>query len=521
MPADMIEVKVADGPEVNPSNAVLGELDKLGRQSSHYLLSLLGGLGLGFISFPIFTRMFSVADYGLIDYVQKILLVVVVFGKAGMQNSALRFYNREQFSADPKAGRQFYATMLFGVAGLGLLLTLSFPLLVRVLPKSIADAPLVAILSFASVLILLRSVQSILWSFLRIQERTKAYGVASFIIRAASIAVILLLIKVSGPSVKTYYAGTIVVEVGVVAALCLPLFRSGLINPVNFNVPLFWTGVAYGAPLIVQELAGLVLDSGDRVMIRASLGGTPLGLYSVAYGLASYVNTLLYTPIGLAIVPIYMRLWNSEGREQTIEFLSFGLKTFLMAAGALFAVAAVASRDAVLLLASSKYQGADALIPTLVAGLLIYTAQIFLSAGLLIKKKTFAMALTLTVSALLNIGLNYVLLPRMGLQGAALATLLSYLASTVALAILASQELPLTIELKSVAVYVFGALAAWAVPSLFELPAPIWNLIVKPSCALLVYCSVLFLLDPGFRMIAGQLWRKLRNKSEADNAHSA
>jgi O-antigen/teichoic acid export membrane protein len=363
-------------------------------------------------------------------------------------------------------------------------------------------------------------VQSILWSFLRVQERTKTYGIASFIIRAASIVVILLLIKISGPSVKTYYAGTIVVEVGVVVALCFPLFRSGLINPMNFDPPLFWTGVAFGAPLIVQELAGLVLDSGDRVMIRTYLGGNPLGLYSVAYGLASYVNTLLYTPIGLAIVPIYMRLWNSEGRKQTIEFLSYGLKVFLMAAGALFAIAAAASRDAVLLLASSKYQGAEALIPTLVAGLLIYTVQIFLSAGLLIKKRTLAMAVTLSVSAALNIVLNYVLLPMMGLQGAALATLLSYLAGTVALAALAYRELPLTIELRSVAVYVLGAIAAWAVPSLFELRAPIWNLMVKPCCALLVYVSVLSVLDPGFRSIAGQLWRKLRKKSEGGDVPS-
>jgi O-antigen/teichoic acid export membrane protein len=518
MPTDTAEVNVERGSDLNPSRTVLDELKKLVQQSSHYLLGLLGGLALGFISFPVFTRAFSVADYGLIDYVQKILLVVAALGKAGMQNSALRFYNRETFSADPTAARRYYSTMLLSVGGAGMLLALLFPFLIRLLPTSIVDAPLAAILSFASVLIVLRVMQPLLWSFLRIQERTKACAIAGLIIKGASVVVIILLLKIMGPSVKTYYTGTIAVELCVVAAFCFPLFRGGLVKPGSFDSTLFRAGVAFGAPLIVQELAGLILDSGDRAMVRIYLGDNPLGLYAVAYGLASYVNTLLYTPLGLAILPIYMRIWNKEGREKTIEFVSFGLDTFLMAAGGLFAIASVASGDVVKLLASSKYHGAGPLIPTLVAGLLIYTAQIFLNAGLLIHKKTFAMAATLSVSALLNIGLNIVLLPRMGLQGAALATLLSYLVSTIMLAVLASRELPLTIKLRSVGIYVIGALAAWAVPSLFELPAPIWNVILKPPCALLVYVAVLYLLDGRFRDMSGQLWRKLRNRMEVDHA---
>src|SRR5580700_9504931 len=125
--------------KLNPSRTIVVELKNLIHQSSYYLFGLVGGLGLGLVSMPIFTRMFSVADYGLIDLAQKILLLVTAGAKFGMQNSALRFFNREAFVADPKAAQRYYSTMLFGVGAVALGLTILFAAAVGVLPKSMVD----------------------------------------------------------------------------------------------------------------------------------------------------------------------------------------------------------------------------------------------------------------------------------------------------------------------------------------------------------------------------------------------
>ena len=154
-------------------------------------------------------------------------------------------------------------------------------------------------------------------------------------------------------------------------------------------------------------------------MVRYYLGAEALGFYSVAYGLSQYVNDLMTVPLGLAILPIYLRLWKSEGRARTTEFLHISLDFYLMAAVGIYMLVTLGSHDALLLLASPKYLGADRLIPYLVGGLLIYTTHVFLCAGLLIQKKTGIMALALACSTALNIVLNCLLLPRLGLQGAA------------------------------------------------------------------------------------------------------
>jgi len=486
----------------------MNELKQLMRQSSHYLIGLLASLALGFVSFPIYTRVFSVADYGLIDFAQKIVLLVVALSKCGLQNSALRFYNREAFAADPNAERRYYSTMFFSVIAPAAAITLLFVAGLHWAPRSAIDAGLSVVLMMAAGLIFLRSAQSILWSFLRIEERTKAYNVISLLMRAATIAAVCALLPVLGASVKTYFAGTLLVEALVVALLIFPLFRRGLARLGDIDSTVARAAFAFGLPMVIQEIAGLVLDSGDRFMIRHFLTDYALGLYSVAYGLATYVNTLIMAPLGLAILPIYMKLWNAEGRERTIEFLSQGLDGFLIAAGLIMALAAAGARDAVTLLASSRYSGAERLIPTLVAGLLIYTAQIFLNAGLLIHKQTGKMAAILCWCAALNLGLNWLLLPRMGLQAAALATLIAYLVCTAWLARSSFRLLPLRVSGWAVVRYSLAATVAWISAALTDLGNPLLNVIAKSIVTVAVYVLALYILEPRVRLWLAALWRK-------------
>lgn len=496
------------------------ELKQLLRQSSHYLFGLLASLALGFVSFPIYTRVFSVSDYGLIDFAQKIVLLVVALSKCGLQNSALRFYNREKFAADPTAERQYYSTMFFSVMAPAASVTLLFIAVIHWAPRSVVDAGLNVVLMMAAGLIFLRAAQSMLWSFLRIEERTKAYNVVSLIMRAATIAAVCALLPLLGASVATYFAATLLVEAVVVAFLTVPLFRRGLARLTQVDSTMARAAFVFGLPLVLQEIAGLVLDSGDRVMIRHFLNDYALGLYSVAYGLATYVNTLVMAPLGLAILPIYMKLWNAEGREKTIQFLSQGLDGFLIAAALIMTLAAAGARDAVTLLASSRYSGAERLIPTLVAGLLIYTAQVFLNAGLLIHKQTGKMAAILGWSAALNLALNWFLLPRIGLQAAALATLAAYAVCTAWLTWSSFRLLPLQISIWAVTRYATAAIISWLLAALTETGTPLFNLPAKCVVACTVYWLALYLMDSRVRLWTAALWRLLFRRQDARNGRA-
>jgi len=487
-------------------------MKKLIEHSSHYLGGLFGGLAIGFISFPIFTRIFSVADYGTIDFIQKILLVPTALSKAGMQNSVLRFYNDKEFSSNRQSARTYYSTMLFGVGAMAVAVTLIFLVAMKFLLRHLMGGPLATLLCFASALILLRAIESILLSFLRIEERTAAYNAASVLMKAATVGTVCAFLPLLGRSVRTYLSGTMVAEFVFVLVLVLWLFRRRLLSAISFDRALFRSAIGFGLPLVFYELAGVILLTADRALVRYYLGADALGYYSVAYGLSQYVNDLMTVPLGLAILPIYLRLWKSEGRARTTEFLQVSLDFYLMAAVGIYMLVTLGSHDALLLLASPKYLGADRLIPYLVGGLLIYTTHVFLCAGFLIRKKTGTMALALVCSTALNVVLNCLLLPRMGLQGAAVALLATHIVTILLLWLASSRILRIGVRAGALAKYGAAGLAGWAIASRIALPSHLFNAVSRCAVGVSVYAGALLLLDSRVRSLPSYLWRSWRNE---------
>jgi O-antigen/teichoic acid export membrane protein len=491
------------------------ELVRLLQHSSHYFTGLLCSLALGFISFPIYTRVFSVADYGSIDFIQRILLLCTAFSKLGIQNSALRFFNRTEFETHPGQAKKYYSTMFLGMAATSGVVTILFAFLVRLNPSSWIDSGIASLLYFTSGIIFLRALESILWSFLRIEERTRAYTGYQILIKGSTLVVICSILYFTGRSARHFFLGMIAVEGCIVAYMVYLLLRRGIIHLRCFDRRLFWSAISFGMPLIVYEIASIVLDSGDRVLVRKYLGADALGQYSVAYGLSSYVNDLMIVPLNLALLPIYMRMWNTEGVEKTSSFLSTAFNVFVIVAAGVFTLAYVGSHDAVRVLASSKYASQSGLIPIIVAGLLIYTTQVFLSAGLLIHKKTMAMARALFLSALLNVILNVILLPRVGLAGAAIATLVSYCFCILWLARDSFRVLPLSINIRTMGRAALASAITCALVSRIEIGIPIVSLAIRGALAAVLFAALMAGFDTKVRSMALGQWSKFRFRETA------
>ena len=492
-----------------PSNVATNELKKLFQHSGHYLSGILGSLLLGFISFPIFTRLFSVSDYGTIDLIAKILLLITALSKMGLQQAALRFYDGRQFAGDPSAARRYYSTLFCGMALTAGAVMVVFLGIVGVAPRSLLDRPLVILLCLASLLIPAKAITSVLWVFLRVQEKTKVYSFFTVAGKAATIIAICLFIPWLGKSVRSFYSGTIIVEVTIAIVLAVFTLRGSMLHPRDFDLTLFRAGLAFGLPLIFYELASIILDAGDRLLVRHYLGANPLGLYSVAYGMSDYVNNLLIIPINLALAPIYIRLWQTEGPEQTSAFLSRALDIFAMASVGIFAVVAVTSRDAVVLFASSKYVAASGLLPILVAGLLLYTSHAFLGAGLMIHKDSRTMAKVFAYSAIFNIVLNCLLLPVIGLLAAAIATLLSYLLCITLLGRASFKLLPLSFDFGGLPKYAVAALVAWFAGYSVHLHLPLASLAVRSIVTSVTYFGLMYVLDARLRQMVAYLLRRV------------
>lgn len=472
------------------------ELKTLFRHASHYLGGRVCLMLLGFISFPVFTRVFSVSDYGIMSLVLKVLLLLTVLGKFGLQNSVQRFYAEEGASSDLETSRRYYSTLFFGALSTGALMAVLFVLAMFFAPASLVGTRLKHLFLFVAVLIIVRSLQPTLIGFLRAEGKTKTYNATEIAVRALTVLVTVTLLLFWKSTLTVFFGSMIAVEVAGIVVLAGYMRRRGLVDLKAVDWHYFRKAAVFAFPLIGYELASVVLDSGDRLLVQHYMGSQSLGYYSAAYNVSTYVEEALMVPINLALFPIYMKLWVEKGKQETQAFLSRSLNGFLALAVGVACVVLLTARDVIVVLASSKFQDASRLLPVLVIGLLIYAVHIFLNAALLIYKKTATMTKLVVYACAINILLNIILIPRIGLQGAAIATLISYLIMVLLMGSVSFRLLPLKISYAGFAGNLAAAAATFAVLRLVEFHHAWVNVAVKGLLAFFMYGVLACLMNP-------------------------
>ncbi len=484
------------------------ELKKLYWESSHYLAGRVAVMLLGFVSFPLFTRVFSVSEYGIMSLVLNTVMVLTACSKFGMQSAVQRFYPDHANSPDPTAFQRYYSTLFFGAGMIGGACTLLYIGTVYAIPNSVIGPSLKSAFAIASGFIIIRTLRSMQTNLMQIERKTILLNVSDIINRAGTIAAVILLFFVWQRGINSYFLGTLAFEAIVVLAFVPSLLKRNLLSPRSFESKFFRAVITFSVPLMWAELAWLVLDTGDRYLIGHFLGTEAIGYYAAAYGVAYHVQDLVTVPLGLALFPVFMKLWSTEGEKAAGVLLSRSLDHFVMAAILIVGTFTVVSRDLIVLLASHKYESAHVLLPWLVSGLVLSAGQIFFKPGLLVHKKVFKVARVTLYAAIINIVLNVLMLPRIGVKGAAIATLLSYAAWIFMMARESLAIFHFEIRYKAFARYLIAGAAMVLVASQIHVPTLILSILVKGTVSLFVYVAILWVIDAQFRalMRSGVKW---------------
>src|SRR5690242_13437896 len=484
----------------------MSSLKTLYRHSSHYLGGRVAVMLLGFISFPVFTRLFSVAEYGTINLITNTVLLLTVLSKFGFQHSVQRYYPEGSASTGPDTLRRYYSTLFYSTALLALALSLLFVASLFCGAGRLLGITAGGTLLLACSLVMIRSLRSMQMNLMQMENKTRLFNGMDILQKALTIGIVCGLLFFWQKTVFAFFLGLVVVE-GLVLLQYLPVLgRRQLLSPGMFDVGFLRTAAAFSLPLMAAEISWFVLDSGDRFFIQHYLGAQALGFYAAAYGIAIYLQDVMMAPLQMALFPICMRVWNTEGKKATQDFLSRSLDQFILVAVAVVCVAIVTSRDVIVLLASRKFQQAHTLLPFLVIGLVLSAVTIYFRPGLLIHKRASKIAVATFYASILNIGLNMLLLPRVGLIGAAIATMVSYAGIVVFLAFQSLRVLPFKLELMAFLRYsLVGAAASWVAMQV-PLENPLLAAAAKALSIVALYAAVLCLIDVRVRTLAGKIW---------------
>jgi O-antigen/teichoic acid export membrane protein len=448
----------------------------------------------GLISLPIMTRLLSKAEYGLLGLIYSTVSVLAVIGGMGFGEAAVRLYG-EHRRRGLEDLRDFCNTLLGGSLTAGGLIAVILATTAALARGESTDS-YIACLPLASLLVLIRSASGIVGQIYRAQERAVAHAATQISMRCGTMIVGISFLLLFRRAAYTVIIAAVLVEAAVLAVRLFDLRRRGIISMPRLAPQVLATAASYGLPLALASSAHFLLSYADRFMIERMLDLDAVGTYSVPYDIAAKLGEVLSTPVQLAAVPIIFRMWIVEGRDAASRFSSDVL-TYVMAILLPIATLYLVYNEAlIVVLASEKYADAAWLTPFLLPGIVMGSINFIVTAGLTVQKRTMVLAALVCGAALLNVGLNLILIPRWGLAGAAVATTIAYaalLASNI-LAAGAALELRLRWEILVKAVAATAAsvslLRALDLISVVSPPQLVLGLSLGTAAALCVFVAL-------------------------------
>ena len=185
---------------------------------------------------------------------------------------------------------------------------------------------------------------------------------------------------------------------------------------------------AYGLPFAMTGALGAFITLSDRYILEFLIGAEATGLYAASYDLAMRSLHVLMMVVAMACNPVIFRVYETEGRAAA-EPLIRGQGELLLglALPAAIGFIMLAPAITVVMLGEEFQQAARELIPWIAVATVLSGFQAFyLSLAFSLPKQPLQQTCVFAAGALVNVILNFLLILRLGLIGAALATVAAY-----------------------------------------------------------------------------------------------
>ena len=388
-----------------------------------YGFSRVIGKIIPIIMLPIITRLIpNTSIYGTADLLRVIASFGSAFAVLGMYDAMFRmFFDNETIRHKKQVCSSSLKVVLKSSVITGLIVIIcSKPIAYFVL----GDNSYFGWVILTGVQVIVMSVNSIISAPTRMQNKRKIFVMISVIGPLISYSIAIPVIIFIDPLAGLIFGGfiSILSQLGIFYFLNKRWFCLNLVNKKLSKEMLI-----IGLPLMPTFLVYWIFNSFDRIMISQMIGTAANGIYAVGARL-SMISQFIYAAFAGGWQYFAFSTMNDKDQvsltSKIFEYLgSISLLSIIIISPWIKPVFQV--------LFPINYSNGFIVVPYLFLSPLLL--MLFQTAGnqLLIIKKTPMITITLLFGALSNVILNYVLIPRLGIEGAAIATLAGYSLSVI------------------------------------------------------------------------------------------
>lgn len=386
---------------------------------SRYLLKntfsfALGKFGTRLISFflvPLYTYVLSTEEYGTVDLISTVGTVVMPILILNISEAVMRFCL--DHGADHKKIMSTGLMILFAATLSGAFLIPIFYLIPVFSAYSLLIYAYIISLAYSQVFL----------CYLRGQEKVTAYSVGSIIHTASAAGLNILFLVVFQWGISGYLlAYTVSNVITAIYAACAGR-ADRAIREFGIDRELTVSMIRFSVVLIPNSFMWWIINSSDRVMVTAFIGVAANGIYAAAYKIPSMLSTVseVFNQAWL-----YSAIREKNSADET-EYHNDMYNNMVQVLTVVTAGVLLFIKPFLWLYVAPEYYSAWIYTPYLLIGFMFLSLATFLSTHYMMHKDSLGFLMSSIMGALVNIILNLLLIPVIGVVGAALATCVSYI----------------------------------------------------------------------------------------------
>lgn len=382
------------------------------------ITNLLIGLR-GLFLLPILTKTLGVHDYGIWIQIVVTISLLAPFATLMLPGAMVRFLAGEKNKKEIQEG--FFSTSV-----LVFFISLSFSILLILLSELFAENLLgdgKDLVKIVACLIPIWGLNLVFLDFFRAFQQMKTYAVFTIVEAYGEVALIAYFV-LSGYGIFGAVLSLLIIRTILFLIMgCLIISKIGVKLP---NFSRLRQYASFSLPTLPSALSAWVVSSSDRYVIGFFLGAIFVGFYSPGYAVGSIINMYI-APLAFILFPVLSKMYDENKKEDVRVYLRYSLKYFLLLAIPSAFGLSILSKQILTILSTPEIASQGYLITPFVAvSALLYGAYVVFSQIISLVKKTKITGAIWMVAAVLNLGLNIIVVPYIGILGAAITTLIAY-----------------------------------------------------------------------------------------------
>lgn len=420
---------------------------------------------MGLILLPIYTRILSPSEFGILDLMIAFALIANILIAFEIHQGIARFCGSD---CQIQASQAYFSSgLFFALINQAIFLTAGFYFADSLSPLILQSSEYSEEFRLGLVYLSTQGIYNIVQNQFRWKGQFEEYAKISIGASVSSLVAIILLTLAFDLGLRGILAG---MSLGPFLFVLIGLWK--LRDELTLGVDLKRLGemLRFAIPLVPSSCAVILTLYTDRYLIGYFLGGGEIGIYATAFRVAGLV-ALVSVGFQSAMTPFIYRYFQESHTPQRIaDYLQWYVFFSVIASVSI----SLLSKSLIFWIALPEFHRAAIVVGPLSLAILISQMYVF-APGLVLAKKTTSILFINLATVALNFLLNILLIPTLGTIGAGIASMLSFLISFLLYSGLGSREYPVPVPWVPVSISLVLAICGTFLPWISAGPWLSWS----------------------------------------------